>query len=61
MLLHYFFDLTSFKRLGQKSKNFIGFWGDLKTPKGHFKINWPLDAYVAWSHAQLTQKILNGI
>ena len=23
-------------------KNFIGFLGDLKTPKEHFEINWPL-------------------
>ena len=23
-------------------KNFVGFLGDLKTPKGHFEINWPL-------------------
>ena len=34
-LLHYFFDLTSFWRLGQKSlKNFVGLFGDLKKPKG---------------------------
>ena len=24
-------------------KNFVGFLEDLKTPKGHFEINWPLD------------------
>ena len=36
----YFFDLTPFKRLGQKSlKKFRSFLGDLKTPKGHFEIN----------------------
>ena len=39
----YVFDLTSFYRQGQKSwKNFVWFLEYLKTPKGHFKINWPL-------------------
>ena len=29
--------------IGQKSiKNFVGFLGDLKTPKVHSEINWPL-------------------
>ena len=47
-LLHYFFDLTSFfMRLGQKSwKKFRCFLEDLKTPKGHFEINWPLKTLV---------------
>ena len=36
----YFFDLTSFRKLGQKSwKKIVGFLEDLKTPNGHFKIN----------------------
>ena len=40
----YFFDLTFFKRLGQKSLQKIRwFLGDLKTSKGHFKIDWPLN------------------
>ena len=26
-------------------KNFVVFWGDLKTPKEHFNINWPLQIY----------------
>ena len=30
--------------LGQKSvKNLVGFLGDLKTPKIHSEINWPLE------------------
>ena len=30
-------------KLGQKSvKNLVGFLGDLKTPKFHSEINWPL-------------------
>ena len=30
--------------IGQKSVyNLIGFWGDFKTLKFHFEINWPLD------------------
>ena len=38
-LLHYFFDLNSFLRLGQKSlQKFIGFLVNLKTPKGRFEI-----------------------
>ena len=24
-------------------KEFVGFLGDLKRPKGHFEINWPLE------------------
>ena len=43
-LLHFFFDLTSFLRGWGRNpyRKFVGFWGDLKTPKGHFDINWPL-------------------
>jgi hypothetical protein len=41
-LLDYFFDLTSFW------KNFVGFLGDFKTPKGHFEISWPLAALASW-------------
>jgi regulator of sigma D len=42
-----FFDLTSFKRLGQKSlKNFVNTLVETLTytPKGHFEINGPLVA-----------------
>ena len=42
-LLHYFFDLTSFYRLGQKYKNiFVRFLVQMKTLKSPFEINWPL-------------------
>ena len=42
-LLHYFFDLTSFYRLGQKYKNiFVCFLVQMKTLKFAFEINWPL-------------------
>ena len=41
-LLHYFFELTSFKRLGQKSSKSIIIWGRFEDTKGHFEINWPL-------------------
>ena len=42
-LLHYFFDLTLFREKGRNPyKKFVGFLVDLKTPKGHFEINWPL-------------------
>ena len=42
-LLHYFFDLTSFYRLGQKYKNiFVHFLVQMKTLKSPFEINWPL-------------------
>ena len=42
-LLHYFFDLTSFYRLGQKYKNiFIRFLVQMKTLKFAFEIYWPL-------------------
>ena len=42
-LLHYFFDLTSFYRLGQKYKNiFIHFLVQMKTLKFAFEIYWPL-------------------
>ena len=42
-LLHYFFDLTSFLRLGQKYKNiFVWFFVQMKTLKFAFKIYWPL-------------------
>ena len=43
ILLHYFFDLTSFYRLGQKYKNiFVRFLVQMKTLKNPFEINWPL-------------------
>ena len=37
--------MVSYQRLGQKSwKKFrVFFFLDLKTPKGHFEINWPLE------------------
>ena len=42
-LLHYFFDLTSFYRLGQKYKTiFVRFLVQMKTLKNPFEINWPL-------------------
>ena len=45
-LLHYFFDLTSFYRLGQKHKNiFDCFLVQMETLKSPFKINWPLEAW----------------
>ena len=48
-LLHNFFDLTSFQRLGQKSwKKIVVFLEDLKTPKGHFEINRPLSKRQIW-------------
>ena len=51
-LLHYFFDLTSFKRLGRNTrKHSFVFLGDLKTPIGHFEINWPLDRDTGWYFA----------
>ena len=41
--LHYFFDLTSFYRLGQKYKNIlVHFLVQMKTLKIPFEINWPL-------------------
>ena len=41
--LHYFFDLTSFYRLGQKYKNiFVHFFVQMKTFKFAFEIYWPL-------------------
>ena len=42
-LLRYFFDLTSFYRLGQKYKNIlVHILVKLKTLKSPFEINWPL-------------------
>ena len=42
-LLHYFFDLTPFYRLGQKYKNiFVHLLVQMKTLKSPFEINWPL-------------------
>ena len=42
-LLHYFFDFTSFYRLGQKYKNiFVRFLVQMKTFKSPFEINLPL-------------------
>ena len=39
----FLFDLMSFQSLGQKPLQiFCWFFGDLKTPKGHFEITWPL-------------------
>ena len=41
-LLHYFFDLSSFYRLGQKYKNiFVCFLIQMKTLKSSFKFLWP--------------------
>ena len=37
-----FFHLTSLARAEILTKNFVGFLVYLKTPKGHFEINWPL-------------------
>ena len=38
-------------KLGQKSvKNLVGFWGNLKTPKFHSEINWPLVEMKGESH-----------
>ena len=43
ILLHYLFDLTTLgARAEILTKISLLFLGDLKTPKGHFKINWPL-------------------
>ena len=43
-----FFDLNSFKRLGQKSKNnTVGFLVQMRTRKFAFEINWPL---LDWNH-----------
>ena len=45
-LLHYFFDLTSFYRLGHKYKNiFVRFLVQMKTLKFAFEIYWPLAEY----------------
>ena len=42
-LLHYFFDLTSFYRLGQKYRNiFVLFLVQMKTLKFAFEIYWPV-------------------
>ena len=40
--LFFWFDLFLEARAEILWKNFVGFLGDLKTPKVHFKINWPL-------------------
>jgi hypothetical protein len=40
--LFFWFDL--FRGYGRTpGEDFAGFLGDLKTPKGHFEINWPLE------------------
>ena len=47
--------LTDFcpMKLGQKSvKNLVGFLGDLKTPKIHSEINWPLHGNKGTSNSQ---------
>ena len=37
-----FFDSNIFRGLGRNPyNNFVGFLVNLKTPKGHFEINWP--------------------
>ena len=42
MPLFFWFDL--FRGYGRTpGEDFAGFLGDLKTPKGHFEINWPLE------------------
>ena len=39
-------------------ENFVGFLGDLKTPKGIFDINWPLGDHIGWdSSAQLIMEM----
>ena len=44
-----YFDLTSlYRRAEILEKNSWTFFGDLKTPKGHFEINWTLDTYSFW-------------
>ena len=47
-LLYYFFIEARAEILG---KNFAGFLGDLKTPKGHFEISWP---------SVFTKKLINS-
>ena len=43
-------DLTSFLGWSRNSfKHFVGFLVDLKTPKGHFEINWPLENIIMGS------------
>ena len=40
-MLHVFYDLTTFKILGQKFvKFFVGFLENLKKSKSHSEINW---------------------
>ena len=46
MPLFFWFDLFLEARVEIMEKN-VGFVEDFKTPKGHFKINWPLAA-TAW-------------
>ena len=41
LLLLFWFDLFLEPRAEIRQKNFVGFLGDLKTPKGHFENNWP--------------------
>ena len=56
-LLHFFYDLTSFQNFG---KNFVGFLEDLKTLKGHFKINWRLEFYFNIFHRDGITSFFSG-
>ena len=38
----FWFSCTTFLICRNPAKNFVGFLEDLKTPKGHFEIKWPL-------------------
>ena len=44
-------------KLGQKSiKNLVGFSGDLKTPKFHSEINWPLEYWMKFNSHVVSSK-----
>ena len=56
ILLHYFFELgkhyapvylcmSFLKARAEILKKIVGLLIDLKTPKGHFEINWPLEPF----------------
>ena len=45
MKIIFWFDLFLEARAEILEKKIVVFWGDLKTPKGHFEINWHLRAY----------------
>ena len=49
-------------KLGQKSvKNLVGFWGDLKTPKFHSEIKWPLELVFQWLYQIKDSKPIQSI